>query len=260
MRRTLIIGAVLVLAILAMPGAAHAKGIISAVTMCGPDGCGPPTAPGPVGELAEDVLGLTGGMATLDTPPLGAYYQMQFAPAGEVPDAPAYYVPRSGSICVEQRCMPAGTQVRAALDAASSGVSGYRPHLTAVSVDGTRAANAGAYAHLYDPLTPVDVAPPGTWKSRAITIDVRLTPNSPWSASGYSDLAYYPRYHLLSRNGQWLRADAALDSRIRAAATPVSGEDGGVTWPIVGAAVAAGAVLLGAVALRRSASRRPRTA
>jgi hypothetical protein len=261
MRRTLVTGAVLAVAMLATPAAAHAKGDISAVAMCGPEGCGPPTAPGPMPALADDVFRLTGGTTAFGTPPLGVYYRLRFLPAGEVPDLAAFYVPRAGTICVDQQCMPVGTAERAALDAASAGVAGYRPHIAAVSVAGARVANAAAYAHLYDPLTPVEVAPPGTWDSRAITIQVRLTPDSPWSAGGFSDLTYYPRYHLLSRGGQWHRADAALDRRIRAAAAPAPGGHGGVAWPIVGAAVAAGAAALGiGIALRRSASRRPRAA
>ena len=260
MKRALITGAVLAVAVLVTPGAAHAKGNISAVAMCGPDGCGPPTAPGPMTALAEDVFGLTGGTATLDTPPLGVYYRMRFLPAGEVPDAPAFYIPGTGTICVEQQCTPASPAMRGVLDAASAGVAGYRPHISSVAVEGARVANARAFAHLYGPLTSVELAPPGIWDSRSIAIEVRLTPGSPWSASGFSDLAYYPRYHLLSLAGRWHRADAALDRQIRAAAAPAPGGHGGVTWPIVGTGVAAGAAALGiAIALRRSASRRPRT-
>jgi hypothetical protein len=261
MRRTLITGVVLAVAMVATPGAAHAKGNVSAVAMCGPDGCGPPTPPGSAAALAEGVFGLTGGTTVGTQPPLGVYYRMRFLPAGELPDAAAYYVPRTGAICVEQRCVPVSSAVRAGLDAASAGVTGYRPHITAVSVDGARVPNAQAYAHLYDPLAGVEAAPAGVWDSRAITIEVRLTPGSPWSASGVSDLTYYPRYHLLSRDGQWRRVDAALDGRIRAATAPAPEGHGGVAWPIVGAAVAAGAAALGiAIALRRSASRRPRAA
>ncbi|HYX83653.1 MAG TPA: hypothetical protein VE777_01665 [Gaiellales bacterium] len=259
MRRTLVMGALLAAAMLAAPAAAYAKGNISAVTMCGPEGCGPPTASGAVRALSEQVMGMTGGPSR-STPPLGPYYRVGFQPAGEVPDTPTFYVAGAATLCVEQACVRIPAPVRALLERATAGVPAFHPSIRSVSIGGARAADASAFGALFDRLTPVPTAPATVWTSRAIPITVRLTPQSPWSATGTVSMTYFPQFHLLARGGAWIRVDAALDRGIVGeSAAPAGGHDAAL-WIGMGTAALLAAALALWLAARRTASRRPKAA
>jgi hypothetical protein len=239
-------------------GAAHAKGNITAVTMCGPAGCGPPTAPGPMRTLAERVFG-GGGMAG-NAPPFASYDRVRFGPAGEVPDVSVFYVPSSATLCVGQACDSATGRLRTVLDTAAAGMSGYVPSIRSVTIDDVK-VDPRPYAGLFGRLA--SVAPPaGLWSAPGIAIVAHVTPDSPWSASGVSTMIYYPRFRVLAHDGEWLRVDAALDQRIRAdAGAPSGGGGDGRAGTALAIAVlsATGALALGFGA-RRVASRRPRPA
>jgi hypothetical protein len=257
MRRTLLMGVMLAVT-LAGAGPAHAKGNITAVTMCGPAGCGPPTAPGPMRTLAERVFG-GGGMAR-GAPPFASYDRVRFGPVGEVPDISVFYVPSSATLCVGQVCGGATGRLRTVLDTAAAGVSGYVPRIRSLTVGDVK-VDPRPYAGLFDRLTSV-TPPAGLWNATGIAIVAHLTPDSPWSASGVSTMTYYARYRVLARNGEWLRVDAALDHRIRAdaGALPGGGGSGRIATALAIALLSAtGALALG-FGISRVASRRPRPA
>src|SRR5919204_149603 len=127
------------------------------------------------------------------------------------PAASTFYVAGAATLCVEQACVRTPAPVRALLERATAGVPAFHPSIRSVSIGGARAADASAFGALFDRLTPVPTAPATVWTSRAIPITVRLTPQSPWSATGTVSMTYFPQFHLLARGGAWIRVDAAVD-------------------------------------------------
>ena len=66
-------------------------------------------------------------------------------------------------------------------------------------------------------------------------------------------MAYYPRYHALSRDGRWFHAGAEVDRLVSGRATATGGD--GHRWPVAAAAV----VVLAAAAGAGRRLRRPRS-
>jgi len=82
------------------------------------------------------------------------------------------------------------------------------------------------------------------WQSRHYSVVVNFSQITPWSLGGASWMAYYPRYHLLSRDGRWFHAGASVDRLVRGRAAPAEAGDGH-GWPVAAAAVVALAAAAG---------------
>ena len=50
-----------------------------------------------------------------------------------------------------------------------------------------------------------------------------FTQVTPWSLGGASWISYYPRYHVLSRDGVWFHAGASVDLLVRGQAARADG-------------------------------------
>jgi hypothetical protein len=245
MKRAYLTGALAVAASLATAQAADAKGVISAIRVCGPSGCATATAPRAV--MQGFAMGLMGDpTATVGSPPPGPYYRLTFRPQGEVPDVDTFYVRGAELICTERGCFAPPTRLVPALDAAAEQVAAYRPVITSVTVDGKRRSDPAAYAALYHG-QPAPVPPSSIWETRGYVIQFGFSRTTPWSLGWTSGMSYYPRYRVVTRAGRWSHVSAALDRRIRtgsAEARAASG--GGHGWPVAAAAVVVIAAAAGA--------------
>jgi hypothetical protein len=131
--------------------------------------------------------------------------------------------------------------------------------LTDVLVNGRRVGASPQYEHLFDRFPRA--LPHASFRGRVAAIGLESEPPSPWT-DGWADVRYFPRAHVLLRDGDWLRPPASLVDRIErdlASVTraPRRGRDSGFdrTWVI--AVVVAGAGVLAAATLpRRSRGRR----
>jgi hypothetical protein len=245
MTRILLTGALTVAVSLATAPAADAKGVITAISVCGPSGCATASAPrATMLRFGVDMLG--GNSETVGPPPLGPYYRLAFRPRHELPDADTFFVPGADLICTDRGCIPAQTRLAPALDAAAAQVVAFRPVIRSVTIDGTVRSDPGAYAGLYAG-SPAAAPPSRVWESRGYSIQFAFSRTAPWSLAWMSGMAYYPRYRVVARAGTWLHVSAALDRRIRTGSADArTASGGGDRWPIAAAAAVAIAAAAGA--------------
>ena len=244
MKRALFTCALAMAASLATAQAADAKGLISAIRVCGPSGCATATASRAV--MQGFATGLMGGTpATTGSPPPGPYYELTFRPQGEVPDVDTFYVPGGEMVCTEQLCFAPAPRLVPALEAAAAQVAAYRPVITSVAVDGKPRSHPTAYAVLYRG-KPAPTPPNSIWETHGYVIQFGFSRTTPWSLGWASGMSYYPRYRVVSHAGRWSHVSVALDRRIRTGSAHAAASDGGHGWPVAAATLVVIAAAAGA--------------
>ena len=180
-------------------------------------------------------------------PPLLPYYRLRILPRYEMPDGETFYIPGANVICTDGGCIAAcGTGL--VPGAVGGGRERRRLHAAHQLGHGRRTTavpTARPYAVLFNQ-RPAASPSNTVWKQpRLLRIEVGSHALTPWSLGGASWMAYYPRYHVLSRDG-------ALVPRRRRPSTGSSGAagHGGATadghgWTIAAAAVVALAAAAG---------------
>lgn len=251
MRRVVIVAAVICLTSLAAAPGADAKGYVRAIQVCGPSACAQVHgAFSAKQELGMDLLAGTGQKA--GSPPLLPYLRLRLQPRYEVPDSDTFYIPRANVICTDGGCIRVRRGLVPALSAAAASVGSFTPRISSVTVDDRHRSDRSGFAILFDQ-QPAPLPSTGIWKSRHFSVIVAFSERTPWSLGGASWMAYYPRYHALSRDGRWFHAGAEVDRLVSGRAAAPGG--GGHRWPVAAAAV----VVLAAAAGAGRRLRRPRS-
>ena len=252
MNRIVLTTAVIVAASLVAAPSAEAKGYVRAIQVCGPSGCakahGSPVA---MGRLGLDMLAGTGVPAHL--PPLLPYYELRFLPRFEFPDSDTFYIPGAKVICTDSGCIRVRRGLVPTLSAAAASVGSFAPRVSSVTIGDRPRADRAGFAILFNQ-RPARLPSTSVWKSRHYSIIVKFSEITPWSLGGVSWMAYYPRYHALSRDGRWYHAGADVDRLVRGPTDRADAGDGH-GWPVAAAAV----VVLAAAAGAGRRLRRPRS-
>ena len=110
------------------------------------------------------------------------------------------------------------------LAAAAANVASYTPRISSVTVNDRHRADVNRFAILLDQ-RPAALPSTTVWQSRHSSVIVEFTQVTPWSLGGASWISYYPRYHVLSRDGVWFHAGASVDLLVRGQAARADGGD-----------------------------------
>ena len=252
MKRIVIITGLVVVATLASAPGASAKGFIRGIHLCGPSACGsvhaPPAALRRFGMTFLSDEGIQAG-----SPPLLPYYRVRFLPRYELPDGDTFYIPGANVICADRGCTAVPHRLVAAMSAAAASVDSLAPHISSALVGDRGRTDLARFAILFNQ-RPAPAPSTAVWGSRHVSISIEFSAVTPWSLGGVSWMAYYPRYHLLSRNGRWYHAGADVDRLVDGGRTTAKAGDGH-GW---GIAAAAAVVLVAAAGAGRKL-RRPGT-
>jgi hypothetical protein len=239
--------ALAVAALVAWPGQAVAKGVVTAVKLCGPSACVTITDRA-LGVAVEHAMGGEAGAS----PGLAPFVRLETRPA--MFDLQGYLIPGRGIIEVNGTSQQLGPRTAALLRARSAGIERYRPRITGVWVGGRPVARPGAYAALLR--RPGVAMPAAVWDHHMVLIGIALAGRTPWDDWGSA--LYFPQLRLLHvPDGAWVRVTAAEADMIAA-----DGRLPGAAAEGVGAAASAigGAMVLAALgaaaALRRRLRRR----
>ncbi len=250
-RIVIITGLVVATAFAAAPGAS-AKGFIRGIHVCGPSGCGSADA-SPAALRGFGMTFLSDEGVQSEPPPLLPYYRVRFLPRGELPDGDTFYIPGANVICADRGCTAVPHRLVAAMSAAAASVDSLTPHITSVLVGDRGRTDLAPFAILYNQ-RPAPAPSTAVWGSRHVSISIEFSGMTPWSLGGASWMAYYPRYHLLSRGGRWYQAGADVDRLVYGRTAAAKAGDGH-GW---GIAAAAAVVLVAAAGAGRKL-RRPGT-
>jgi hypothetical protein len=254
MKRIVITAALVVAGSLAAAPTASAKGYVRAIQVCGPSGCAPVDGPRTAMQrLGMDVLARTGPRA--QSPPLLPYYRLRFLPRYELPDSDTFYIPGAKVICTDGGCIRVRRGLVPALAAAAASVGSFTPRISSVTVGDRPRADRAGFAIMFNQ-KPAPLPSIAVWQSHHYSVTVEFRQVTPWSLGGASWMAYYPRYHALSRDGRWFHAGADVDRLVRGRAA-LAEAGAGHGWPLA-AAVALVAIAAAAAARRRL--RRPEAA
>jgi hypothetical protein len=139
------------------------------------------------------------------------------------------------------------------MSAAAASVDSRTPRITSVLVGDRGRTDLDAFTLLFNQ-RPAPAPSTDVWESRHIAISIEFSQVTPWSLGGSTWMAYYPRYHLLSRDGRWYHAGPDVD-RLVSGRAAAANDAGGREWGIAAAA----AVVLAAAAGAGRRLRRPRT-
>ena len=151
-------------------------------------------------------------------------------------------MPPSNVICTDGGCIRVRRGLVPALSAAAASVGSFTPRISSVTVDDRHRSDRAGFAILFDQ-QPAPLPSTGIWKSRHFSVIVAFSERTPWSLGGASWMAYYPRYHALSRDGRWFHAGAEVDRLVSGRATARGGDSR--RWQVAAAAV----VVLAAAAI-----------
>ena len=252
MKRIVVTTGLVVAASLGTAPAASAKGYVRAIQVCGPSACAKVHgARAAMQRLGMDILAGSGRKA--GSPPLLPYYKLRFQPHYEVPASDTFYIPGAKVICTDSGCIRVRSGLAPALQAAAASVGSFTPRISSVTVNDHARTDRARFAILFNQ-RPRALPSTAIWKSRHYSVIAKLDGITPWSLGGASWMAYYPRYHALSRDGRWFQAGADVDRLVRGPARADAG-DGGHGWPMAAAA----AVVLAAAAGAGRRLRRPRS-
>lgn len=236
MKRMLLVGALAVGAFLVAAPAAEAKGYVKAIRVCGPSACAPVEGPRTaMRRLGMDVLTRTGLQA--QSPPLLPYHRLRFLPRYEFSDSDTFYISGAKVICTDGGCIRVRRGLVPALSAAAASVGSFTPRISSVTVGDRPRADRGGFAIMRNQ-RPAPLPSTAVWQSRHYGIVVKFSELTPWSLGGASWMAYYPRYHALSRDGHWFHAGADVDRLVRGQ-TAVAEAGDGHGWLVAAAAVIA---------------------
>jgi hypothetical protein len=251
-KRTALTTSLAVLAALAAAPSAHAKGYLSAIQVCGPATCATVDAPRPVMQrFGLDML--ANELPKAASPPLLPFYRLRFRPRYELPEGDTFYIPGANVICKDGGCTEVPHDLAAAMSAAAANVDPLAPRIGPVTVNDRHRADPAAFAILFNQ-RPGALPSTDVWQSPHFSVIVTFTTVTPWSLGGASWMAYYPRFHALSRDGRWFHAGPAVDRLVRGRTAAEAGGDGH-GWGIAAAA----AVVLAAAAGAGRRLRRPGT-
>jgi hypothetical protein len=244
-----ITGVVLAAALATAPGAA-AKGFIRGIRLCGPSACG--SVPAPQAAIRRFGTRMLSGVSVrVASAPILPYYRVRFQPRYELPDGDTFYIPGANVICTDSGCIDVPQGLVAGMSAARADIGALTPHITSALVGTRSRADRGAFAILFNQ-PPARAPSTAVWKSPHTSISIEFSEVTPWSLGGASWMAYYPRYHLLSRDGRWFHAGAEVDRLVRGS-TAEADAGAGRGWGIAAAA----AVVLAAAAGAGRTLRRP---
>jgi hypothetical protein len=252
MKRIILAGALAVVAALAAAETAQAKGYISSIRVCGPSGCATADAPrSAMQRFGMDLL--TDAGLPAESPPIVPYFRLEIRPRYEMPSQ-TFYIPDANVICRDGGCTRVRKALTPALSAAAANVGSFTPRISSVTVNDRHRADRNRFAIMFNQ-RPAALPSTTVWQSRHYSVIVEFTHVTPWSLGGASWMAYYPRYHALSRDGAWFHAGSSVDRLVRGQARPAEAGDDSHGWGI--AATAAVALAAAAGAGRRL--RRPRS-
>jgi hypothetical protein len=250
MKRIVITGLAVAAALAAAPSAS-AKGFIQGIKVCGTSACGTVTTP----RAALHRFGarmLSDATPRVESPPILPYYRVRFVPRYELPDGDTFYIPGANVICTDRGCIDVPQGLTAGLSAAAESAGALTPHISAVMVGKHRRADRSAFAIMFDQ-RPEPAPSDAVWESPHTSIVVEFGRVTPWSLGGASWMAYYPSYHLLSRDGRWFHAGPDVDRLVRGGAAADAADGHG--WGMAAAVV----VVLAAAAGAGRRLRRPGT-
>jgi hypothetical protein len=238
--------------------AAHAKGPVKAIDMCGDGGCASiPISPGR-GIGRPEGLGMLLATPATKVPGPQPYVDLTVVIGRGEGTLSMFYVPGVQTIYYQGWSQVPPT-LGARLDAAAARLGERQPTIGTVVVGDRMSRHPGAYAPLLSPLEPAR-APDA--EAASFGIEFTTTRNTPWTFRGDGYATYVPSAHVIRIGLDWFTPPAALDAQIRrdAAATTVAaaGSRGGLSpWWLAmpGVALAAGLI----VALARRRRGQPRT-
>jgi hypothetical protein len=253
MKRIILTGALAVVLALAAAPTAQAKGYIKTIRVCGPSGCAPAVAPrSAMLRFGMDML--TDAGPAVASPPLLPYYRLRFVPRYELPGGDTFYIPGARAMCTDGGCTRVPRGLVPGLAAAAANAASYTPRISSVTVNDRHRADVNRFAILFNQ-RPAALPSTTVWQSRHYSVIVEFTQVTPWSLGGASWISYYPRYHVLSRDGVWFHAGASVDLLVRGQAARADGGDDNRGLGIAAAA----AVVLAAAAGAGRRLRRPRS-
>jgi hypothetical protein len=237
--------ALAVAALAAWPGQAAAKGVVTAVKLCGPSACVTITGRA-LGVAFEHAIGREAGAS----PRLAPFVRLTTRPA--MFDLQGYVIPGQGIIEMNGTAQQLGPRTASLLRARLAGIEPYRPRITRVWLGGQVVARPGAYAALLR--RPGVAIPAAVWNHHMVLIGIALAGRTPWDDWGSA--LYFPELRLLHvPDGAWVRVTAAEAHMIAAdRRSPRAAGDG------VGAAASAiaSAMVLAALAATAALRRRSR--
>ncbi len=242
-RRTAAALAVAVLA--AWPGQAAAKGVVTAVKLCGPSACVTITDRAVAVAIVHAM-----GRETGASPRLAPFLRLTTRPA--MFDLQGYLIPGQGIVELNGTAHQLGPRTAGLLRARLAGIAPYRPRITSVWVGKRVAPNPGAFAAVLG--RPGVAMPASVWNHPLVLIAITLTGRTPWN--GWGSALYFPQLRLLhAPDGAWVRITAAEARMIAADRRPPRAAGGGIGAVTIGIAAAMVLAALTAVAAVR---RRPR--
>ncbi|MGZ4430533.1 MAG: hypothetical protein ACXVYV_02690 [Gaiellales bacterium] len=241
------------LAALVAPAAAHAKGELTSLKVCGRSGCAAVTDP-----RALRAVGVLGGSSqSTAAPPMGAFYVLKGS-MGPGETVTSFYTP-GGYTAFEGSFTRVPGPAASVLAVATRHLTGYRVRITAATVDGHASERPAAYAGLFQRL-PIARDITGVYSERWVRIMLTADRRNPWTQR---TVVYAVRSGLVQGpDVRWYVAPRALAQLIRtdAGLAPRGSSSHG---PLIATAVvllAAGAGAAGLILRRRGAPHRTQVA
>lgn len=221
------------------PGAAAAKGVFTAVRVCGPTAC--VSIADRVDRVAISRALERSGPAF---PRLGPYLRLTTRPA--LWDDRGYLIPGQGIVQLAGVDHRLGARAAASLRRRVAALAPYRPRVASVWLRGRRLRLSGRIASALrsQPIRQ----PAAVWSSRSVLVAVVVAGTTPWS--GWGSALYFPALRVLhSPDGAWVRLTSGQARALTPVAAPGPAARGVPLAPIV----LAGAALLavGGLSARR---------
>ena len=235
--RRLLCSAVAAAALLSFTGTAAAKGVFTAVRVCGPSGCVS------IGDRADRVaISRALERAGRTFPRLAPYLRVTTRPATF--EERGFLIPGQGLVQLDGIDHRLGARAAASLRDRVAAIAPYRPRVSSAWIRGRRVSRPGEIAAALRS-APVPM-PAAVWSSRPVLVAVDVAGATPWSDWGSA--LYFPALHVLhSPDGAWVHVTAA-QARALAPAPAAARPGGGGRVPLAPIA-AAGIALIAATSL-----------
>jgi hypothetical protein len=233
---------------LALPSTAAAKGPVTALHVCGADGCGRVAVPqvlrGPMG--LEQLMVTASAIARPPWPRPFYRLRVRFGDASLT----VYYLP-GGAVLRDQDWVRLSPRLSTQLDRVVTTVAPVPVRLSAVRIQGRRVPDPGAYRPLLGHLRPRRADAAGANVTSSVGLYLQTSTPTPWGLGRVVFALYDPRSHLIDIAGTTVEPGAQLRHAIERDAGIASPGDGSASlWAGGGFALVASAAAL-ALARRR---------
>jgi hypothetical protein len=230
------------LAALALPPTAAAKGPVSALDVCGADGCAQVAVPqvlrGPMG--LEQLMVRASAIARPPSPRPFYRLRVRFGDASLT----VYYLP-GGALLRDQDWVRLSPRLSAELDRVVTTFAPVPVRLSAVRIQGRRVPDPAAYRPLLGHLRPPRDGTAGADVTSSVGLYLQTSAPTPWGLGRVVFALYDPRSHLIDIAGTTVEPGAQLRHAIERDAGIASPGDGSTSvWAGGGIALIASAAAL----------------